>query len=486
MQKRLKIAFISSEVTPFAKVGGLADVVGALPKCLRQLGLDVRIITARYKQVRLSLLHARKRRQIQVNFGKRLFPTTIWEALLPGSTVPIYLLDQPRWLAQGEIYKSPSQDLAKRFLAERFLFLSQAALQSLKALKFHPDLIHVHDWPTAIISVLLNNLYSKDKFFDDTQTLLTVHNFNHQHFAKTDSLQKIGIPTNLFPSPTQSLTSPRYFNLLALGIFYSDAVNTVSPTYAKEVIRQSGGAGLKQLLRKKRLTGILNGIDTAYFNPQTDQYIKTLYGKTTLTKKAFNKTALQKSLGLPEKPKVLLAGVVTRLSKQKGLPLITAAIKTCPQKTFQFIILGLGEKKYSDELRSLQRKYPKKLAFLAKFDPHLARQIYAASDVFLMPSLYEPCGLTQLTAMRYGTIPVVRDTGGLHDTVRDYKSQKATGFVFKPFSAAAFIATLKKAYQIFLDQNRWRKLQQNAMGQNFSWEKSARAYLGLYRKIIKQ
>ncbi len=407
---------------------------------------------------------------------------------MPGSKTIVYLLQQPYWLSEGEIYETGFEQKEKNYLAKRFLFFSKAALLALEKIKFQTDIIHTHDWPTANVCNLINSRAFQNGFFRNTKTLLTIHNLEHQNFTDLSSLQAAGLGPKYLPALTASKSNPNYYDTLAAGILCTDQLNTVSPTYASEITRQDDkpGLGMALLKHKKTLVGILNGIDTEYFNPETDAYILSTYSLKTLEKKALNKTGLQKKLGLKVDPSQMLAGVVTRLSEQKGLELIISAIEKTVDLPFQFVILGQGEEKYAAALYALSQKYPKKVGVTTRYDAHLAREIYAGSDVFLMPSKFEPCGLTQLIAMRYGTLPLARDTGGLHDTVIDCAKPSGYGFLFKKFDAAALISTLKRAYGILKNKTAWLKMQQRAMKADFSWDKSARQYLRLYQKLMER
>lgn len=484
MPKRIKILFVSSEVAPFAKVGGLADVVGSLPIQLRKLGVDARVVAPRYESVRLRELGAKKITTFNTEFGKRKPVVIIYETRLPKSKVPVYLLEERFFLSHTPIYEAKKTN--PDWLTERFLFLCQAALETSKKIRFRPDVIHVHDWPTAPVCIMLANAQT-DPFFAGIKSLLTIHNIHYQNSANLKSIKNSGMDVQKFSPIAQSKTNPKYFNLLAQSLLAASAVNTVSPTYAKEIYQPAFGAGLQVFLKKRqdRVWGILNGIDTAYFNPAKDRYLITMFGANSISKRLLNKRALQEYLGLEVNDRLLLCGMVTRLDEQKGIELVLKAMQQLlPQSPYQFAILGVGEEKYRQTILSIRKKNPSKVSFTDRYDSHLAKQIYAGADLFLMPSKFEPCGLAQLIAMRYGSLPLVHDTGGLHDTVVDYKKRGGDGFIFKKYSFPVFFSALKNAQQIFHKPAAWKKLQVQAMRTDYSWNRSAKIYLQLYKKIL--
>ena len=444
MKNKLKILIAAAEITPIAKVGGLGDVIGALPKALNKLNLDVRLIMPFYGLIDKNKYKIRLSKK-NIKVGDALI--NLWQTSLPGSTVPLYLIEHG-FFKNKKIYSTALAEGPTDI--EKFTFFSQAILESIKNVDFKPDIIHLNDWHTAPVASLIKT----DRFFKSTKTLLTIHNLANQGITKTK-------------------------NHLAEGILNSDLINTVSPTYAKEILTKEYGAGLEKILAKKRnrLHGILNGIDTDFFNPATDESIKQKYSLKNLEKKTANKTELQKQLGLPQDKNAVLVGLVTRFVWQKGVELITEKFS---KLNCQFVFLGTGEKKYEDALLDLAKKYPRQFSVQIKFDEQLAHKIYAASDIFLAPSRFEPCGLTQMIAMRYGSIPIVRATGGLADTVND-----KNGFTFKKYSSEELYKTIDEALTIFYKNKKvWHRLETNGLKQNFSWEKSAGEYLKLYKKLI--
>jgi starch synthase len=470
MKNKIKILITAAEVTPIAKVGGLGDVIGALPKALNKLGTDVRIIIPFYGAI------DRNKGQFKLIASNLKVETAVTDELvnlyqtkLPLSPVPVYLIEH-------KFFNGP--DIYGLVDIKKFIFFSRALLACLKTINFKPDVIHLNDWHTAAVTLFLKTLYKNDPFFNNTKTLYTIHNLANQGLAdyKIIALNKFEEGLALISDKQKNPD----INFMAQGILNSDLVNTVSPTYAREILTKEFGAGLEKILakRKKQLTGILNGIDTDFFNPLTDQFISHNYSFADLNKKIENKLKLQIKLGLKPDKNIALAGMVTRFVRQKGLELIT---ENFSELNCQFVFLGSGEKKYEDALLALARKYPEKFSVQIKFDEKLAHQIYAGSDIFLVPSRFEPCGLTQMIAMRYGSVPVVRTTGGLKDTVKSH-----LGFTFNKFDALKFYQTIKKALKIYYEKpGDWKKLQLNGLKQNFSWEKSAKDYIKLYKKLMK-
>lgn len=485
MKPKIKIALIASEASPFAKVGGLADVVSALPKELLVLGADARVIVPRYQSVRLRELKTTKAAELTVPFLGKTEKITVYQTCVPGSKVIAYLIDHPTLLSGGGIYSNPNAKNDPDFPNRRFIFFCKATLRVLEHLRFAPDILHLHDWPTAVLAAVIK--FCPPKFLTAAKTLLTIHNLNNSNYASTAFLAELGLHPDTLPAVAKSKTNAKYYDLMALGLASANFINTVSPTYAREILKPPLGCGMDSLLRsrKKNLVGILNGIDTDYFNPQTDRYLSAKFGADTLDRKRQNKITLQKELRIQQNPAALLCGVVTRLSKQKGLELIVTSMENGLLDFAQVVVLGEGEERYQTMLRKQAQKHPRQLAFVQGYDAHLARRIYAGADLFLMPSRFEPCGLTQLIAMRYGALPLVHNTGGLHDTVMDWKKTGGCGFVFDKFESAALDQKLQEAAKLFGFPKLWRKLQLRAAKKNFSWHRSAKEYLNLYIKILK-
>ena len=471
MTKKLKVLIAGAEVAPFAKVGGLGDVLGSLPPALKKLKIDVRVVMPLYgsidkKKYKLKKIYS----DLEVPSGIMMIKINIWETALPGTKVKIYFIDCPEYFKYKEVY-APGDN------SERFLFFSFALLYAIPIIKFKPDVIHLQDSHVALVPDILKSM--SFKFFKGIKTLYTIHNFRYQ--GKTDPI--ILSTGNLTAKSTKSLSKDIQdgdLNFMQQGVMTADLINTVSPTYAKEITTSFYGAGLEKIVRKRKkdLFGIVNGIDTNLFDPKKDKLIYKNFSVKSLNKKQDNKTYLQKKAGLPIDKSIPLIGVVTRLAWQKGLELIT---KRFTRFNAQFIFLGTGAPEYEKQLSKLAKDYPKQFSAQIMFDLKFAQQIYAGSDIFLMPSRYEPCGLGQLIAMRYGTLPLVRATGGLADTV-----DNKVGFSFKKMSKTELFDTLKIALDIYFEKpDKWQKMQVEAMTRDFSWDKSAKEYLQLYKKLMK-
>jgi starch synthase len=474
----LRILFISAEVAPYAKVGGLADVAGSLPKALRALGHDVRVIMPRYGQIDPSqyglqpVLDA-----FQVSFPDREEPASLWQTTLDGG-VPVYLVESEHYFAREAIYGYQDD-------GERFLFFSRAALEVPRQLDWQPDILHCNDWHTAIIPCLLKTTLEDDPFYAGAASIFTIHNLAYQGIFD----QKILAITGLSGSWLQPQIGGRCseLDLMSQGILYADVVNTVSPTYAQEILTPEYGEGLDPVLkyRKGRLFGILNGLDTNAFNPATDPHLAARYDVDNLDRKAENKLALQREGGLVEAAAIPLVGIVSRLADQKGFDLLESIVEPVLRQTgVQLALLGTGDEHYQDLFRRLRERHPEQAFVALTFDAALAQRIYAGADIFLMPSRYEPCGLGQMIAMRYGTVPVVRRTGGLADTVSDYRPPdgEGDGFVFEEYSSWACFVALIRAIESYRRQDEWRTLQRRGMRTDFSWTVSAQRYIALHEK----
>jgi len=470
-KQKLKILMASAEIAPFAKVGGLADVVGSLPPALKKLDCDVRLILPLYGNIKLKSYKVKKLKDIiEICSGGKTRKIEIWESKLPNSSVPVYFIEEEEYFSPNEVY-------SKKNNSERFLFFSLAVLHGLPHIGFQPDIIHCHDFHTALIPDLLKA--GRHEYYKNSKTLYTIHNLNYQGKSEIEVL-KTG---NLSKHSLKSLTKDAQdgdINFMVQGILNSDLVNTVSPTYAREIATSFYGAGLEEIIRKnkRKFSGILNGIDIDFFDPAKDKFIKKRYSIKSLNKKIKNKFALQKKLGLSKNKNIPIVSIVSRLVWQKGLELIT---KDLIELDCQFVFLGSGQKKYENHLKKFAKKYPDRVSTNIMFDEKLAHLIYAGSDIFLMPSRFEPCGLGQMVAMRYGTVPVARKTGGLADTVTSN-----VGFGFTEFAEEAFYGAVRRSLNTFYNNpKKWRKIQMNGMNKDFSWNKSAKEYLKLYKKLSK-
>lgn len=459
--KRLKVLLASSEVVPFAKTGGLADVAGSLPLALEELGVDIRIIMPKYASVKAA----------------------DDEAVI-GKGVKVYFVKNDDYFKRPELYGDKFGDYGDNM--DRFSFFSREVLERCKRENFAPDVIHCNDWQTALVPVYLRTIYDYDPFFADTKVLFSIHNLAYQGIFSKEEFPKTGLDWSLF--------SMDYFefygkaNLMKAGIVYSDAINTVSPTYAREMLTKEFGCGLEGVLktRKDALFGILNGIDYKVWNPQVDEKIFKRYSPANIEDKFVNKELLQKEAGLKPDRSIPLFGLISRLADQKGVDLLAKIVDKVLNLKTQLILLGTGENKYHILFERVAKGHPKSASINLKFDAVLAQKIYAGCDMFLMPSRYEPCGLSQMISFKYGTIPIVRQTGGLKDSVKelDSKTGRGNGFTFAEATPEEFFSAVKKALSVYKDKELWMKLVKSVMALDFSWEHSAKEYIKLYNKII--
>ncbi|NTU98562.1 glycogen synthase [Candidatus Falkowbacteria bacterium] len=471
--KKIKVAYLGAELTPLAKVGGLGDVMGALPKAMKKLNVDARVFLPFYGSIdRNSVELVLVVENLVVNSA---FPAVnVWQAVLPGSDVILYLLEHPMY-AGTEIYSN--EELVGKGLkmgaAERFVFFCQAALAAMLKVKYIPDIVHLNDWHTAGFLPYLEELKNQEAAFKKVKTVYTIHNLANQGVTP---VQEVDLPSIEL---VKRATFDGNINFMAMGILGADIVNTVSETYAKEILTSEQGAGLEKILylRKDVLCGVVNGIDQELFNPLTDKFLVKNFDIDSIEDAINNKTELQKEVGLPINQEKMLAGLVSRFVGQKGLDLIS---ENMFELDMQFVFLGSGSQEIEERLLAISSKYPDKFKVVLGFDAGLAQRIYAGSDLFLMPSRFEPCGLGQMIAMRYGSLPLVRKTGGLADTVSG-----RIGFIFNNYDSKELFLSIKKALKLYTsDKLNWKKRQQKAMSLDFSWKKSAKKYKILYKKLL--
>ena len=478
-----KILFATSEAVPFIKTGGLADVTGSLPKYLDEEEYDVRVILPKYLCMNkrfMEQLHFKCHFSVDLNWRKQY--TGIYETQMDGITY--YLVDNEFYFAGNNPYGEIYQDV------EKFAYFSKAVLESLPYLDFCPDIIHCHDWQTGLIPVFLRTIYGSQNYYAGMKTVYSLHNMKFQGRWMVDEVMDItGLPAQIFTS--DKLEAYGEANYLKGGIVYADAITTVSETYAKEIMTIEGGEGLHGLLSARRndLYGIVNGLDYEVFNPETDKLIaKNFRTSNSKTGKRANKADLQKQFGLPQESDTYLLGIVSRLTNQKGFDLVTYIMEELLNTAkIQVIVLGTGEYQYEESFRYFENKYPDQLKVYIGYSEELAHKIYASCDAFLMPSLFEPCGLSQLMSMRYGSLPIVRETGGLKDTVIPYNEyeQTGTGFSFANYNAHEMLNTIRYTLQIYYDRRKeWDAMVKRAMNTDFSWERSASLYEDLYEKLL--
>ncbi|MEW6608140.1 MAG: glycogen synthase GlgA [bacterium] len=487
MKPKLKVIMVSPEVVPFAKTGGLADVVGSLPLALTKLGCEVRIVLPKYKIVEeseFSLLDIDK--EVTFKVGETFQKAKIFSTKVAG-VITVYFLEHEYYNRDG-LYGTTEEGDYKDNL-ERFTFFCGGTLELLKTIEYKPQVIHSHDWQTGLIPVYLKTLYQDDPFFEGVKTIFTIHNLAYQGVFPKDEFPITGLDKKLF-TPNR-LEFWDKLNILKGALIYADMLSTVSKGYAQEIMMTEYGCGLEGVLieRKNNLYGIVNGLDYQEWDPTMDKGITLGYDINTISRKAKNKKTLQQENNLPVDSEIPLIGMITRLASQKGLDILAEILDELMALNIQFVLLGTGDAKYHIKMEEIKEKYPDKASIHLTFDPPLAKKIYAGADMFLMPSKYEPCGLGQLISLRYGTIPIVRATGGLKDTVTNFDPQRkiGNGFVFEEYTSEALLSIIKEALYVFCnDKESWRRLILNAMSVNFSWECSAKEYIELYEKAMQE
>ena len=472
----MKILFVAAESVPFVKTGGLADVVGSLPKNLIDKGVDVRVVLPLYRDIPNIYKEAMTFvTSFELQMGwKRLYCGIL---SLTYEGVQYYFLDNMEMFDRDGLYGYWDD-------GERFAFFSMAAIEMMEKIDFTPNIIHVHDWHAAMIPMLLVHKYSWIDAFKNIRKVLTIHNLRFQGIYNPIVMESLfGIQGYV-----GSVMVNGNVNYLQAGIQYADVVSTVSPSYASEIQTQEFGETLEGVLRYNswKLRGILNGIDVDIYDPKTDPNLKHHFGSRSLDKKLMNKTELQTKLGLPVDETIPMIASVSRLTDQKGFNLVDEAMETLMQRDVQYVVLGTGDQVYEENFKNLESKYPDKMRALIQFDAKLAQEIYGASDMFLMPSAFEPCGLSQLISLRYGTVPIVHETGGLRDTVEPYDEFKnrGTGFSFLEFNSQTMMKMIDKALVLYQDREKWCQLMRRGMKEDFSWDASVDKYLELYEDLL--
>ncbi|HEY3354246.1 MAG TPA: glycogen synthase GlgA [Polyangia bacterium] len=481
----MHVLVISSEVAPFSKTGGLADVAGALPRALAELGVRITVVTPRYESIdpqRYSL--AKRLRTLPVPIGPDTLDVGIYEGKLPGSPARVYFLDHAPSFGRPGLYGENGQDYPDN--ARRFGLLCRGALEVMRDIGGWPDIVHVHDWQGSLAPLMV-----KRGWFPGTPragVVLTIHNLAFQGLFPAHVVDELGLGRDLFnPDGVEFYGN---LSLLKGGILFADRVTTVSPKYAREIQTPENGAGLDGLLRSLggRLTGILNGADYDVWDPRHDAVIPAQYGPDDPGGKVTCKEALQREFGLPARANLPLIGAISRLTEQKGFDLVAEIAEDLARLDVQVAVLGTGAKDLENRLADLARRYPTKIALRVGFDDRLAHLIEAGSDMFLMPSRFEPCGLNQLYSLRYGTIPIVRGVGGLDDTIVDYdpKTRTGSGFKFDEYSGQALLATVKRAVSAYHTGDAWREMVLRSMRLDYSWGISARRYLEMYEGLLHE
>lgn len=478
-----KILFVASEAVPFIKTGGLADVVGSLPKYFDKEYYDIRVMIPKY-------LCIRQEWRDQMQYVTHFYMNLAWRSQYVGilemeyEGIKFYFVDNEYYFNGPKPYGNIYEDI------EKFAFFSKAAISALPSLNFRPDIIHCHDWQTGLVPVYLNAMFQDNPFFRGIKTVMTIHNLKFQGIWDVKTVKNItGLPDSYFvPDKLEAYGDANY---LKGGIVYADAVTTVSNTYAEEIKMPYYGEHLDGLMRARSnsLRGIVNGIDYEEYNPETDKFLTRNYNAVNFRKeKVKNKVALQQELGLEVDPKVMMIGVVSRLTDQKGFDLIAYMMDDLCQDAIQLVVLGTGEERYENMFRHFAWKYQGKVSANIFYSEAMSHKIYGSCDAFLMPSMFEPCGLSQLMSLRYGTVPIVRETGGLKDTVQPYNEFESTGtgFSFTNYNAHEMMNTIRYAERIYYDKKReWNKIIDRAMAADFSWGASAKKYEEMYNWLAQ-
>jgi starch synthase len=483
--RQLKICLASSECTPFAKTGGLADVVGALGRFLARRGHDVRIVLPMYLRIKHGgheLVPVEQAQDVAVHLGGRKYWFSVSTLQLPRSPAKVWLVRCPELYEREGIY---TQDADEHL---RFALLSRAAFAIAQQTQWSPDVLHCNDWHTALIPLYLRTHYSWDKLFARTRTVLTIHNIAYQGMFGADVIPGLGLDGERHLLWQEDLGENR-INFLKTGLLYADAITTVSRTYAKEIQTDAHGMGLAGLLRQRAdaVMGIVNGVDYEDWDPATDPWIAANYKKDDLAGKAACKRALLAQVGLPHDPAAPVFGIVSRLTWQKGFELLAEVLTVLLQRgDLRLVVLGTGEEKYENYFRWLQQTFPAKVAYERAYQEELAHRIEAGADLLLMPSRFEPCGLNQMYSLKYGTVPIVHKVGGLADTVEPWSptTRTGTGFVFTQFTPEALLQAIRDAQECWNDRQAWRVLQRNGMERDFSWDHQAEEYAALYKKLV--
>ena len=479
----MKIFLASSELSPLAKAGGLADVCSALSAYLHEQGHDIRVLLPFYSAIdtfELEIMPVSGLQNLTLTTGGHEFHYSVDSTTLPGTSLTVYLLRCPELFQRADIYAGPDEHL-------RFIVLSRAAIEMCQHLAFAPDIFHCHDWHTSLVPLYLKTLYEWDSLFSKTRSVLTIHNIGYQGVFGASVIGDAGLQDYREMLDQEDLEGDRV-NFLKTGVRYADLLTTVSPTYAREILTAEFGMGLEGLLQQRgdALVGILNGVDYSEWSPESDHLIMHNFSVLKMAGKKANKTELEKELQLETDTDRPIIGMVTRLTWQKGLELVQQVIpELLDQRDFSLVVLGSGEADYENYFHWLQNRYPGRVAFYCGFNNQLAHKVEAGSDMFLMPSRYEPCGLNQMYSLRYGTVPIVRATGGLADSVRHYDREtgQGTGVVFHDFDAGGLSWALNYALDLYQSRKDWKQVVANGMSMDYSWKQQGRIYEKLFRGI---
>ena len=487
MGKPLRVLFVTPEAVPFAKTGGLADVAGSLSKFLQKLGCQSNLVMPYYRMVKKSGFPIQYLgEEIEIPIGDEILRAEIYQGKL-NQAIPVYFIGRDEFFDREYLYSTPKGDYFDN--AERFIFFSKAVLTLCQQMGFSPDIIHHHEWQTGLIPAYLKSIYQNDPLFSHTAVVFTIHNIAYQGLFKKEKFRLTGLPMEMY-NP-EGIEFWERINFMKAGIVYADVINTVSQKYSEEIQTSEYGYGLEGILRKRKedLYGIVNGVDYQDWDPSHDPHLVVRYNLNDLSGKKECKKDLLKELSLPTSLETSpLLGMISRLTDQKGFDLLVEILEDLFTLDIGFVLLGTGEQKYHDLFTQVAQKYPQKAGIRIAYDDRLAHKIEAGADLFLMPSKYEPCGLNQIYSLKYGTIPVVRATGGLDDTIINYDpaAKRGNGFKFVRYDAKEFLNQIKVAIGFYSQPEHWRKLVHNAMTSDFSWQRSAEAYLQLYRKALEE
>ena len=493
MKGKLKILMVFSEVAPFAKTGELGDVGSGLPKVLKEMGHDVRIITPQYRvtnERKYVLRDVIRLRNIDVLLGKKTLRINVKSAFLPNSKVQVYFIDYKPFFFREGIYTDPKSGKEYSDNDRRFILFSKGVLETLIKLQWQPDVIHCHDWQSGLTPFFLKIVNKDVPFFGNTFSLFTVHNFASQGNFDPDCVSDMGLDGD-FIFPGSGIEFHGQCSFLKAGVVYADVVNTVSERYAQDVqSHQDYGYGMEEVLRSREdnFYGVVHGIDDSVWNPEVDSLIPKKYTIDDLSGKVENKRALLENQGLPFSTERPVVAMISRLTDQKGLDVVRDAFDEMMRMNIYFVLLGEGDESYHRFFDQVRKKYAGRVGINLNDDNTLTHLIEAGADIFLIPSRYEPCGLTQLRSLKYGTVPVVRETGGLADTVQpfDPETGKGTGFLFHDFSVKHLLRAVKRAVRTFEDRKTWLRIMKNGMREDFSWRGSAKRYVQLYGKCVSR
>lgn len=486
----MKIAFVSSEVVPFAKTGGLADVAGSLPKEIEKLGHEVKVFMPKYYSIdenKFDLKYNNLIGEMSIRVGGYPKSVHVFNGKLPDSNVDVHFIDYPPFFHRHQIYTDDWDE------DERFILFQKAVIELLQHFGWAPDVFHINDWQTALMPILVKDNYSWDRMFDGSSFLFTIHNIGYQGRFSEQTMFRAELRGDYY-YPGGPLEYEGGVNFMKGAILYSEILTTVSETYAKEILNAEYGAGMQDSLniRKNDLFGIVNGVDYNIWNPETDKLIPYNYSMNDLSGKMENKKFLLKEMNLPFDPNIPVIGIISRLAIQKGFDILSHVINELVHLNAQWVILGSGESKYEDMFRSMAYNFPHKVSFYKGYNNELSHLIEAGADIFLMPSHYEPCGLNQIYSLKYGTVPVVRKTGGLADTIQDWNEYNSygmdigNGYSFNDYTGYALLHSVQRAISDFNNKPVWHKIQLNGMIKDYSWKYSAEKYEALYKRAISK